>query len=373
MRLGCLKKRSSIDASYYRCVLDDAAYAGALAGALAAESSKDWARSHVLCEKALLIAPEDPDALNLLGRLSGVAGDTVRAISLQSFVLHLSPGHTRAASDLERARRTIVSASQAQQRFEEALQLEPDVACHRRHFLSLAPFVGMERVEELLRECISLDPSHAKRTPLSVTSEFAVTNASSRSRRTASPRCSAGRLRSAPRARGLARLRARGDAGGTSSRRGARAAATLSSMRRFHGRHAASLSPSRSRRGDRERTARLPGEPIPNGVASLLPRRRRPGGDGHSRARRALQRYRGARGIRRRHRTRNAVRRYRDGAGHQPPSSRRKNASQPARSVARRHRRLRRPANDTARARTARRTPRERRGRAVPTADSSRR
>jgi glutathione synthase/RimK-type ligase-like ATP-grasp enzyme len=142
-------------------VADDAAYADALASALEAERSKNWTQSHVLCEKALLVAPEDPDALNLLGRLSGIAGDGVRAIALQSFVLHLSPGHARAAIDLDRARRAIASAPQAQQLFEEAIRLAPDVACHQRYFQTLWPFAGMERVEELLRTCISLDPSHA--------------------------------------------------------------------------------------------------------------------------------------------------------------------------------------------------------------------
>jgi tetratricopeptide (TPR) repeat protein len=142
-------------------VTNRAAYESSLAEALEAESSANWLRSHVLCEQALLHAPEDPDALNLLGRLCAVAGDRSRSIALQSFVLHLAPNHPRAGADLDDARRAIVSSSEARQAFEEAVRLEPDITYHYRYFFSLEPFVGMDRVEELLRACLALDPSHA--------------------------------------------------------------------------------------------------------------------------------------------------------------------------------------------------------------------
>jgi tetratricopeptide (TPR) repeat protein len=132
-----------------------------LARALEAESRGEWLQSHVLCEKALLEAPEDPDALNLLGRLCAVAGDASRAIALQSFVLYLVPGHSRAAGDLESARRAITGAAEARRLYAEAVRAEPDIACHLRHFLSMWPFAGMDRIDALLRDCIALDPSHA--------------------------------------------------------------------------------------------------------------------------------------------------------------------------------------------------------------------
>jgi glutathione synthase/RimK-type ligase-like ATP-grasp enzyme len=140
---------------------DRAAFAQRLARALDAEAAGEWMRSHALCEEALALGPEDPDALNLLGRLCRVAGDRPRAIALQSFVLHLAPGHPRAAADLAEAREAIASPDVAERLFEQAVALAPVVTCHHQHFLSLWPFVGMERVEAMLREVVSLDPSHA--------------------------------------------------------------------------------------------------------------------------------------------------------------------------------------------------------------------
>jgi tetratricopeptide (TPR) repeat protein len=142
-------------------VTDREAFADALRLALEAEASGEWLRSHALCDEALRHVPEEPDALNLLGRLCGIAGDASRAIALQSFVLHLDPVHTRAASDLANARRAVASPGEAQVRFDDAIALEPDVTCHQRHFLARWPFVGMDRVEAGLRRTLALDPSHA--------------------------------------------------------------------------------------------------------------------------------------------------------------------------------------------------------------------
>jgi len=132
-----------------------------LARALEAEACGQWLESHLLCERALTAAPEDPGALNLLGRLCGVAGDWGRALALQSFVLHLAPEHAAAKEDLAAARRTIRSPVEARRLFERAVGAEPDLTCHHRYWRSLLPFAGMERAEELLRSSLALDPSQA--------------------------------------------------------------------------------------------------------------------------------------------------------------------------------------------------------------------
>jgi tetratricopeptide (TPR) repeat protein len=113
--------------------------AGYVAQALEAESAKQWIRSHTFCEKALRESPEDPDALNLLGRLCGLAGD----------------------ADLEAARAAVPPDSLARERYAEALAIEPDIACHSHHYLARWPTAGMERIEALLRESIARDPGGA--------------------------------------------------------------------------------------------------------------------------------------------------------------------------------------------------------------------
>jgi tetratricopeptide (TPR) repeat protein len=143
-------------------VPDAGSAAAYLIQALEEEAAGNWLHSHVLCERALARSPEDPGALNLLGRLSGIAGDSARAIALQSFVLHLDPAHPRARADLETARAAILSPSEAARLFEEVLRIEPEVACYRHSFPSLVPFAGIDRVDALLRECVRLDPGNAR-------------------------------------------------------------------------------------------------------------------------------------------------------------------------------------------------------------------
>jgi len=130
--------------------------------ALEEEAAGNWLESHVLCERALAQSPQDPDALNVMGRLCGVAGDPARAIALQSFVLHLDPSHARAAADLERARFAIDSTDDARDCYDRALRIEPEIACHLHSYLGLVPFAGIDRAEVHLRECLQLDPGHAR-------------------------------------------------------------------------------------------------------------------------------------------------------------------------------------------------------------------
>ncbi len=127
--------------------------------ALEAEASERWIESYALCERALEESPEEPGALNLLGRLCARAGDLAKALALQSFVLHLVPGHARAAADLASAQRAIRSPAEGRRAYERAIAIEPDLACHHRHPLSLTGFVGMDEAERWLRESIGADPS----------------------------------------------------------------------------------------------------------------------------------------------------------------------------------------------------------------------
>ncbi|MHB8147077.1 MAG: hypothetical protein ACYDGM_07460 [Vulcanimicrobiaceae bacterium] len=132
-----------------------------LESALLAEREHRWIESHSLCRQALANAPENPDALNLLGRLCGRAGDASRAIGLQRFVLRIAPGHTFAPGDLAIALGAVQSPQAAQRAYEDALEIEPDIAQHHLLPGSQHRFVGMERAEALLRRAVELDPSSA--------------------------------------------------------------------------------------------------------------------------------------------------------------------------------------------------------------------
>lgn len=131
-----------------------------LAGALAAEDARNWDESFALCQRALAASPRNPDGLNLFGRLCGLAGDPARAAALQTFALRIDPNHRRARVDL-----AVATANAAPAQSREYLVLataqEPDVACHRRHPMSLVPFACMDRCERLLRRSIELDPANA--------------------------------------------------------------------------------------------------------------------------------------------------------------------------------------------------------------------
>lgn len=83
------------------------------------------------------------------------------AIALQRFVLRLAPGHPRAASDVAIAESAIASRELAEQLFEVAIGLEPEITCHHRCYASLRRFVGIERVEGFVRAALALDPSFA--------------------------------------------------------------------------------------------------------------------------------------------------------------------------------------------------------------------
>lgn len=132
-----------------------------LADALAAESEKRWSDSLTLCREFVENSPLHPDALNLMGRLHRRLGDAATAIALQTVVLRLSPRHARAAHDLALARSVIYSREDADRLYDRAIALEPDVANHYRPFGAVQLFVGIDRVEALIRAALSLDPSHA--------------------------------------------------------------------------------------------------------------------------------------------------------------------------------------------------------------------
>jgi tetratricopeptide (TPR) repeat protein len=132
-----------------------------LVEALAAEREQRWGQSLLLCRQALADPNEQPDAFNLFGRLCLAAGDAANAIAAQRYVLMLVPEHARAAEDLQVALGAIRSASAAAAAFRSAVAQHPDVTCHHRNPGSLLPFVGMDRVEQELRDAVELDPSFA--------------------------------------------------------------------------------------------------------------------------------------------------------------------------------------------------------------------
>lgn len=135
----------------------------ALALALAAESEQRWVEALELCLKAMQAAPQDPDVLNLLGRLCQRAGDLPQAVAVQAYALHLDPTHERAERDLAAALLEPPSSPEAARaKLAEAIALAPDVTSHQRHPMSLLPFAGMDRIEASIRESLKLDCASAE-------------------------------------------------------------------------------------------------------------------------------------------------------------------------------------------------------------------
>ena len=132
-----------------------------LQAALVAEREARWLESFKLCHEALAKSHENPDALNLLGRLCAAGGDHARAIGLQRFVLRIDPDHTLATRDLAEALENVKSPDDARAAYRAALEIAPDIACHHRLPGSQYPFVGMERALQHLARALELDPSFA--------------------------------------------------------------------------------------------------------------------------------------------------------------------------------------------------------------------
>lgn len=134
-----------------------------LASALQAEREQRWIEALDLCLGAVAETPEDPDVLNLLGRLCARAGDVSQALATQGFALYLNPNHEPASRDLDALLSTDPrDPATAQEKFTQATLLAPEIANHQRSPVSLVPFAGMDRVERLLRDSIALSCSEAR-------------------------------------------------------------------------------------------------------------------------------------------------------------------------------------------------------------------
>ena len=107
-------------------------------------------------------APEDPDALTLLGRIARAERNLALSIGFHRLALRLAPDNAQAAADLELATAAVPSPREAERLYRQAVDLEPDIACHHRPLGATLPFLGMDRVEALLRAALLLDPSHAR-------------------------------------------------------------------------------------------------------------------------------------------------------------------------------------------------------------------
>jgi tetratricopeptide (TPR) repeat protein len=134
----------------------------ALSEALLAESEQRWNDCFNLCQEILKAAPNNPNALNLLGRVYSANGDAATAIGMQCLVLRLAPNHANAARDLVTARTAVHSTDEADRLYERALALEPDIAYHHRPLGAPQPFAGMDHVEGVIRAALDLDPSHSR-------------------------------------------------------------------------------------------------------------------------------------------------------------------------------------------------------------------
>jgi Flp pilus assembly protein TadD len=134
---------------------------GDLAAALAAEADGRYFESFAEVHRVLARAPDDADALNLLGRLCAAGGDLASAIALQRLALQLTPAHARASADLAAALAAVPDRTAGRAAYDAALAIEPDLAIHHRIPSSLAPFERLDDSRALLEAAISADPSLA--------------------------------------------------------------------------------------------------------------------------------------------------------------------------------------------------------------------
>jgi tetratricopeptide (TPR) repeat protein len=129
--------------------------------ALAAEAEGRFLDALRLVRARLEAVPDDPVALNLLGRLCAGGGDLAAAIGLYRAALRGAPDDARARADLARALTALPDPPSAHAAYAAALGRAPQIALHHRHPGSLRPFAGMEEVRASLELALHGDPSLA--------------------------------------------------------------------------------------------------------------------------------------------------------------------------------------------------------------------
>lgn len=136
-------------------------HATALREALVAESEERYLDAVRLVNERLAAAPDDAEAINLLGRLCQGGGDLASAIGLQRLALRLAPGHPVAGDDLARALAALPDPEGGRAAYRAAITRAPQIAIHHRVPGSLRPFPGMETIRDALRVALESDPSLA--------------------------------------------------------------------------------------------------------------------------------------------------------------------------------------------------------------------
>ncbi len=133
-----------------------------LRAALDAEGAGRFLDALQFANRAVAEAPDDPDALNLLGRLAA-AGDLTAAIGLQRLALRLAPDHARAHEDLAAALAARPDPARGEQTYADALRRAPDLAVHHRLPWAREPFSPepTAELEALLDEAVRADPALA--------------------------------------------------------------------------------------------------------------------------------------------------------------------------------------------------------------------
>jgi tetratricopeptide (TPR) repeat protein len=129
--------------------------------ALAAETEGRFLDALRLVKERLARAPDDADAINLLGRLCEGGGDLASAIALQRLAVHLAPEHRLAGVDLARALAAIPDRRGGREAYDAAVARAPQIAIHHRVPGSLRPFPALAEVRELLCAALASDPSLA--------------------------------------------------------------------------------------------------------------------------------------------------------------------------------------------------------------------
>ena len=135
---------------------------GALHDALIAEREGRFLDAFGLAHTALAQAPNDPDTLNVLGRMCYLGGDLTSAIGLQQHALRLAPQHPRAVHDLDAALAAIPSPKEGRDALLAAYARAPDIAVHHQAPGSLPPLAAFDEVHALIERAIHLNPSLAQ-------------------------------------------------------------------------------------------------------------------------------------------------------------------------------------------------------------------
>lgn len=108
-------------------------------------------------------APDNPDALNMVGVATFHLGDAKEALSLIETALAFDPNHTEARANFGNALRALGRLDDAEQAYRDAIALAPDHLNARFNLGVLLEISGrFPEAEQSFRKVLTLEPDHAE-------------------------------------------------------------------------------------------------------------------------------------------------------------------------------------------------------------------